>query len=131
MLYWSNVEFVFFLLFICKMNTSLNVLADGLSETPLYWTQLVNVPKCKLCEMIPQPSWALGSCARCQSEGKNRYEQRYFSGRALGDFQMDDDTLLGSSNVYWPCNVPMSPGQYGASWQYYNNWCGGVKPCTL
>lgn len=113
------------------MNTSLNVGSDGLSETSLYSSQLVNATDCELCEMVPQPFWALGSCARCRAAGECQYEQRYFTGRALGDFQMDDDTLLGSNNVYWPCNVPMSPGQYGSSWQYYNNWCGGVKPSAF
>ena len=118
-------RFSFFSYSFYKMNTNLNSVPDGLSETHLYNAPFHAVDDCALCESIPQLSWTLGSCARCRAQGVAQYENRYFAGRALGDFQMDDDTVLGSTHVYHPCkrktNGVLRP--YGSYWQYYNNPC--------
>lgn len=114
-----------------SLGTSVDVPFDGLLETPVCNSvQVANAGKlsdCEVCESIPQQAWGLGACGRCEALGQAEFRQRYYTGRALGDWRMTDDRGFGSGEVFTPCDVPVAPGQYGAGWQRYTRVCGNQK----
>ena len=106
-----------------------NIYPDqGLNTTPLHPPSTFD--DCAACAMVPQPTWALGSCESCSARHRENPRQ-YFTGRKLGDIHYTEDTPIVLPNNYPPrasqaqCNSTKMPPQYGASWQFYNTRCSG------
>jgi hypothetical protein len=90
---------------------------------------------CDVCNLIPQPTWAYGSCQACE-----RYQApvHYYPGADVGDPRMTGTQgFVPLPNQYAPpavlravqsCDIRTVAADRGASWQNYNlsSTCGGT-----
>lgn len=115
--------------------------ANQIYPDQLLTTQQLHYPypvtSCNVCNMIPLPEWAYGSCQRCEAE---TVPQRYYAGgRAVGEYPfVNTNEIVAVPGHYVTneqlyqvnqCDIRQLPSERGAAWQSYNisSTCGPFR----